>query len=334
MKRIPDLTSKNLIQKKVSVLISVKYHQEYLINCLKSFESVSIGIQNIEIIIGDDSEKHILSDFLKEFISKTSLNIKIISIYTKNVDCGPKGSVLQQLTNFANGDFYYFTDADCENSPLILEKFISCFDKEVGVTTAATSIKSNRLFDFYQNMDFLWNHFLNFLLGKIQRPISIMGTNYMVSKSCFEELGGFHNLEFPMVEDFSFLLKLKNQNKWDVKVLFSNDSSVVTNPQESWNSFKNQRLRWLQAFDGISFYDKSLMLLLLITDFVTLYYILHLTLYSVIGFIYWGITYLFLRFEFKKNIHFGHFLVYKLLNPFISLLLLGHKYLKQHKNTW
>lgn len=319
---------------KISVLISVKYHVEFLKNCLESFQKSNFKYQNLEFIIGDDTEIHFLEEFLGEFNLNFPYSIKIIPILEKIDSFGPKGSVLQQISRYATGDLYYFTDADCEISPSTLQNLSNEFDEKIGIVASSTQINGIRFFDHYQNMDFLWNHFLNFLVGKIQKPISIMGTNYMVSKSCFEELNGFENLEFTLIEDFSFLQKLKKQTKWKMKVLFSNDSTVSTFPQISWQSFVNQRLRWMESFTGIAFSYKVLMGLLFFADCSVLFLMFKWNYTSYIGVLFWVFQFLILRVNFKKKINWGHFLLYKLLNPFITLLLLGYKTVKPHKNTW
>ena len=119
---IPKVETNNVYANhKISVLISVKYHVEFLKTCLLSFQKSNFSPENLEFIIGDDTKDHILEEFLYEFNLNFPYSIKIIPIFEKDDSFGSKGSVLQQISSYSSGDLYYFTDADCEISPSTLQ---------------------------------------------------------------------------------------------------------------------------------------------------------------------------------------------------------------------
>lgn len=98
------------MNKLISVIVLVYNNLIYLPECLKSicFQSYA----DIELIIGDDCSKGFSFSYIYEILSKyAKANIKSISIYTNETNCGIVKNYVKALS-YAKGEYIFYLAAD------------------------------------------------------------------------------------------------------------------------------------------------------------------------------------------------------------------------------
>ena len=178
----------------VSVIIVTKNHSKYLKKCLDSV--LNQTYKNIEIIIID----HNSSDNTAEIVFSLKTNkIKYI-LYKKN-----KG--IADVRNFgvqnSQGEYVFFTDADCIATRNWIEEGINFFLKENVAGVEGKTIAENQNFGASE-------HFVeNYLGGQYQT------CNMGYKKRILVELGMFNEKYKTAYEDIDLALRVKK--KYSIK---------------------------------------------------------------------------------------------------------------------
>ena len=112
----------------ITVVIPLYNREHFLRECLDSIVSQTLGIENIEVIIVDDSSSDNSVDIVKEYISKYP-SIKLIQHSTK---LGP-GMARNTGLKYASSDFITYLDCDDYISSNAYEDALKIFneDKEI-----------------------------------------------------------------------------------------------------------------------------------------------------------------------------------------------------------
>ena len=126
----PELLSKYGIgyNKRISVIIPVYNGAKYLRECLDSVVNQTLGIENIEVIVVDDSSTDNSVDIIKEYVSKYP-SFKLIK-QEPNQGSGPARNLgLKHVTN----DYVTYLDCDDYISLDAYEKALNIFNKDSSV---------------------------------------------------------------------------------------------------------------------------------------------------------------------------------------------------------
>ena len=126
----PELLSKYGIgyNKRISVIMPVYNGAKYLRECLDSVVNQTLGIENIEVIVVDDSSTDNSVDIIKEYVSKYP-SFKLIK-QEPNQGSGPARNLgLKHVTN----DYVTYLDCDDYISLDAYEKALNIFNKDSSV---------------------------------------------------------------------------------------------------------------------------------------------------------------------------------------------------------
>ena len=231
---------------KVSILISARNEEETLPNLLESLNGLEYPEEQLEILIADDQSTDKTARLIEDW-AKHSPNRKLIAIsqdqaafYQKN----GKANALAILAKDAQGEFFFFTDADCELPQNWIREGIACFDEKVGMVIGITKVKSFRLFEKMQELDW-WN-----TLGIVKAvtdwdlPTTGLGNNMVIRKDAYLKSGGFEGIQFSITEDLE-ISKSICRSGFKIRHQVSENFLVKTKAESDWKSLLSQRKRWM-----------------------------------------------------------------------------------------
>jgi cellulose synthase/poly-beta-1,6-N-acetylglucosamine synthase-like glycosyltransferase len=271
----------------ISVLIAVRNEEKYLPRLLKSLEQLEYPAQKLEILIADDQSNDATPELLRQWAS-ISQNRKILTVLADQTGLfhpNGKANALAILAKEAKGEFYFFTDADCEVPSTWILEGISCFRHGVGLVIGITQVRSRDLFGKMQELDW-WN-----TLGLVKVVTDLgfsttgLGNNMMISKEAYDRSGGFSVLPFSLTEDLE-ISRAVRKGGFRLVHQINPRLLVKTKAEPNWKALLQQRKRWMNGVITLSFGWKILLGLQFLFFPVTLILIIQ---NPAMGFGVWGI---------------------------------------------
>lgn len=241
----------------VSILIAVRNEEHNIPSLLEGLRYQSYPKEKIQILIGNDGSEDQSLDLLMQAANN---QIQIMDIKSQLFGLQGKMNVLAQLVKLAKGQFLLFTDADMSLNPKWIEGMISSVDTNPGLVGGFTSIQSDNYFLALQNVDLHFGQGMLKVLNDLGISISLLGNNMLVNKSKLDEVGGYENLEFSVVEDVTLLKRLtESGHNAILSYNASTHSSTIGEP--NCRLLMNQRHRWMEGFKVTPIWLKLIMLL-------------------------------------------------------------------------
>jgi cellulose synthase/poly-beta-1,6-N-acetylglucosamine synthase-like glycosyltransferase len=246
----PELSSNlGLITCKIAVIVAVRNEKKTIKNLLDDLLLQNFPINNLEIIIINDHSTDNTSMIVETYTKKYSY-IKLLQL---PINLQGKKQAITYGIQHTNSELIITTDADCRVSTMWIyniysfyqskkAKFISSYVK---FSNNNTYFSINSLFKIFQNLDFSALIGIGAASIAMQKPTMCNGANLAYTKAIFNEVGGFSGNEYIVSGDDEFLLqKIAAKYPQDVYFLKSKNSIVITDAQENFYDFFQQRKRW------------------------------------------------------------------------------------------
>ena len=225
----------------VSVFVAARNEEKNILRCLEALSQLNYS--NLEILIGNDHSEDTTLDIIADFIVDKP-HFRVFNIQ-KNIGLAKgKANVLAQLANAAKGDFFFITDADTKVPKDWINQMLNAFDEKTGVVTGITTLKATTLFQYFQQIDWLYALSLVKSVTDLGFPVTSMGNNMAIRKEAYFETGGYENLPFSITEDFQLFWEVV-KNGWHYKNLFHNGTLARSKPTDSFVQLLHQRKRWM-----------------------------------------------------------------------------------------
>jgi cellulose synthase/poly-beta-1,6-N-acetylglucosamine synthase-like glycosyltransferase len=155
-----------------------------------------------------------------------------------------KPGALQAGIDASRGDILMMTDADCIVHPDWIKTVSAHFsNKKIGLVPSFTLIKSKKIFDKIQSLEWLYLHSLASGGVGLNNPLGCYGNNLTVSREAYEAVGGYENIKFSVTEDLA-LLQAIHKSDYDVHYIMDYNASVTTLPVANFKEFVSQHRRW------------------------------------------------------------------------------------------
>lgn len=245
---------------KVSVLIAARNEEKHLPSLLQSLAKLDYPTDQLEILIADDQSEDQTAKIVADWVGNFK-NRKLISISSdqrSHFQKNGKANALAILSEQASGEFYFFTDADCEVPGNWIQEGINCFDKKTGLVIGITQVKSRNLFQKMQEIDW-WN-----TLGIVKvatdfnLPTTGLGNNMVISREAYNECGGFEKIPFSLTEDLE-ISKAISKLGFKIKHQVSENFLLKTKAEKDLTSLLKQRKRWMAGAMTLSFSWKMIL---------------------------------------------------------------------------
>ncbi|WP_341221144.1 glycosyltransferase family 2 protein [Polaribacter atrinae] len=292
-KRVLEFKETATLQKtSFSVIIPFRNEAENLPLLLKSIAELNYPNDLVEFILVDDASDDNSVEIINGFsfskegqVLNTSSQKSIIArtdiwiIKNNRTSNSPKKDAITTAISIAKNKWIVTTDADCilpENWLKTLDSFIQNNNAKMVVAPVNYKIENNFLEQF-QLLDFMSMQGTTIGGFGIDFPFLCNGANFAYKKENFLKLNGFEgNNNIASGDDVFLFEKFINADKKSVFYLKSKEAIVTTFPVKTWRGLINQRTRWAAKTGNFGSLNVKLIgLLVLLTNFVVVYYLLN-----------------------------------------------------------
>ncbi len=229
----------------ISILIAARNEETSIVSCLKAIQNLNYPEDRIEVWIGDDQSTDHTAQLVSEFIQNQP-NYKLLSIEPATGNLKGKANVLAQLAKKATGEFLFITDADIHVPEYWIESLLGGFEDHIGIVSGSTVVKGTDVFSKVQRTDWAYAFGMVHVVSEMNMPVTAVGNNMAIRKSCYESTGGYEKIPFSITEDFE-LFKAALAKGWGYRNLLNASSTAVSAPLTSLKDVLHQRKRWLSG---------------------------------------------------------------------------------------
>ena len=184
-----------------------------------------------------------------------------------------KKAALAAGISAARGSLIVTTDADCLVPPLWLHHIACLFEQEHPAMIVAPVIYDTPpgLLPLFQLIDFMGMQGITAATNILKLGNMSNGANLAFRRDVFNDIGGYSGIDhLASGDDYLLMTKISKTPGAKIAYLKSPEAIVTTQPQPTWGSFLNQRIRW--ASKSGKYDDKRL------TTVLMLVYVFNLTL--------------------------------------------------------
>lgn len=244
---IEDIQNKNTAPKNTfSIVIPFRNEAHNLPSLLNSLSAIKYPVNLFEILLindeSNDDYKQIIEDFVRQ-----NPNMDFSLIHSIKTTKSPKKDAITLAIKQSKFEWIVTTDADCNVPTLWLQLFNQHIEeKQPLLICAPVKFKAQNSFLYhFQNLNF--TSLIGSTIGGfgLKKPFMCNGANLCYKKETFFEVKGFEGNSMIASGDDVFLLEKINSafpNK--TCYLKSKEAIVLTNSENSLNSFFNQQIRW------------------------------------------------------------------------------------------
>jgi cellulose synthase/poly-beta-1,6-N-acetylglucosamine synthase-like glycosyltransferase len=207
-----------------------------------------------EIIFVDDRSTDESPALLRQFALEAEMRGKLacrIVTLKENPGLNKKQYALARGLEQAKGDYFLFTDGDCEVPPgwiRAMARRLACSnaDGKTGVAIGPVFKKNegSGFFHLYQCYDHVVRY--NYLAGStgLGAAGGGFGNNLIISRKALDEAGGYDAIPQSVTEDAVVISFVRRTGKFRIRAISLPDAAVDTEPEKDWRSFISQTLRW------------------------------------------------------------------------------------------
>lgn len=255
---------------KVSIIVAARNEAGNIETLLNSLLAQDYPSHLFEIIIVDDHSSDSTSLLVERFIGQKNelQKLKLITLGVKDsfgkkaaIDCGIQAS---------KGELIIITDADCTSGCQWISTLSSYYaeHKPQMILGPVNLSNSGSFFGKFQSLEF--TSLISSAAGSCNAgfPLLANGANIAFTRHAYESCGGFSgNLQYPSGDDIFLMMSIKKKfGAKAIRFLRSEEAIVNTPSALSFNSFIQQRLRWVSKSRG---YSDPLLIVASIAVFIT-----------------------------------------------------------------
>ena len=248
--KIPKAFSPKTI---LSVVIAARNEEKNIGKCLESILNCNYPTEHFEIIVVNDHSKDATE---QEVLKFKNSNVAVLNL----IEASGKKNALELGIARASGSLIACTDADSIVPKDWLMSFVSFYEENHSKCIAGPiSYQSDKsIIQRFQFLDAVNNMCVTANGIKKRSYYMANGANLFFTKSVFEEIGGYtHKSKLASGDDMFLIQEIANRYPNDVSFLKSLQATVITQPETTLKSLKDQRIRW--ATKSKSYSDKNIM---------------------------------------------------------------------------
>lgn len=244
---------------KVSVIIPARNEEKHIGRLLKALQKQTYPEELTEVIVIDDHSTDRSAEIVRSFerVKLLSLNNDVINSYKKKA--------IETGIAAAQGDWIVTTDADCVPAENWLSTLFAFREEKKPVFIAAPVLMNHdsSVLQLFQAMDFIILQAITGAVVSRQQLTMCNGANIAYERNVFNEVNGFAGIDhIASGDDMLLMHKIWKPYPDRVMYLKAREAIVATEPQPTWRSFLNQRIRW--ASKAGKYEDKRLTPVLLL----------------------------------------------------------------------
>ncbi|GAA0880534.1 glycosyltransferase [Algoriphagus jejuensis] len=276
---------------KVSILVAARNEEESLPRLLKSIGQLDYPADLLEILIADDQSSDQTASLVADWASDFP-NRRLISIGSHQVgryQTNGKANALAIIAKEASGEFFFFTDADCEVPTSWIKDGVGSFEGEIGMVIGITQVKGVGFFAKMQELEW-WNTLgIVKVVTDLNLPTTGLGNNMVISSVAYLACGGFESLRQSVTEDLEISRSVRSAG-YRLCHQVTEGFLVKTKAEKDLKSLLDQRKRWVTGAVTLSIPWKILLGL----QFLFFPFVIALTIFHwQLGLLVWGLKVLF-----------------------------------------
>ncbi|MDR2953112.1 MAG: glycosyltransferase [Treponema sp.] len=255
---------------KVSVIIPIHNESRRMDGLLQTLLAQDCPA---EIIFVDDRSSDDgpakLAQFAREARKRGVLECGILTL-AENPGPNRKQYALSCGIALAKGDYFLFTDGDCEVPPGWIRAMARRMrDAKTGAVIGPVFKKKEGkgFFSLYQCYDHVVRY--DYLAGAIGLGAAggAFGNNLIIRRKALESIGGYGAVPPSPTEDAALISLIRKSGGYRVRAVCLPDAAVETAAERSWRAFVNQTLRWnnggLFSPDAVTRFNYNLLMLII-----------------------------------------------------------------------
>jgi cellulose synthase/poly-beta-1,6-N-acetylglucosamine synthase-like glycosyltransferase len=254
---------------RISVIIPIHNERERMEGLLRTLLVQSYPAQ---IVFVDDRSSDESPAMLAQFAhdaGKRGIDCRIVTL-SENPGPNRKQFALSRGIAEADGDYFLFTDGDCEVPPgWISAMACRIMDEKSGAVIGPVFKKKQGkgFLSLYQCYDHAVRY--NYLAGAtgLGAAGGGFGNNLIISRKALQAAGGYDAVPPSPTEDAALISQIRKMGKYRVRAIAHPDAAVETTAENSWRAFMNQTLRWsnggLFSPETLTRFNYNLLLLLI-----------------------------------------------------------------------
>ena len=262
---------------KVSVIIPIHNESRRMKGLLSSLLEQD---SPAEIIFVDDRSSDESPAMLAQFVTDAAQRgMKDCRVITLKENPGPncKQHALSKGINEAKGDYFLFTDGDCEVQP----GWIRAMAKRMQNSKTGAAIgpvfkkkQGKGFFYLYQCYDHAIRY--NYLAGAIGLGAAGggFGNNLIISRKALDAAGGYDAIPPSPTEDAALISQIRKGGEYLVRAISLPDAAVDTEAEKTWRAFISQTLRWnnggLFSPEALTRFNYNLLMLVISTGILAI----------------------------------------------------------------
>jgi cellulose synthase/poly-beta-1,6-N-acetylglucosamine synthase-like glycosyltransferase len=263
---------------RISVLIPSRNEEKNIVDCLRSLAQQTYPNNLFEVIVLDD---HSADGTVAAVSAFAGGGLRVSCVRMAEV---PQPETIKAHKKFAietgvkkaSGELIVTTDADCTFPTGWLATLAACYEVKGAKFIAAPVrivTRSRSLLSVFQILDFLT---LQGITGAaVYKRFHSMcnGANLAYSKTAFDDVGGFRDIDsIPSGDDMFLMHKIWLRYPEGTFFLKSREAIVSTAAETTWKRFVHQRTRWASKADRYD--DKRIFWVLLLVYLLNVLFIL------------------------------------------------------------
>jgi cellulose synthase/poly-beta-1,6-N-acetylglucosamine synthase-like glycosyltransferase len=236
----------------ISVVVPMRNEEKNVEGILESLHQQDYPHHLFEVIIVNDNSTDSTWEKLQNIVYPD------MSVMPMKLDAGQDTTVshkkraISNAIHTARGDLIVTTDADCRFHPAWLRTIAAFYEWQKSKFIAAPVYMRHErgLLTLFQSLDFITLQGIT--AASVYKRFHSMcnGANLAYEKSAFIEVNGFEGIDsIPTGDDMLLMHKIYMRYPEQVFYLKSKEAIVQTEPEYSWKSFFNQRIRWASKAD-------------------------------------------------------------------------------------
>jgi cellulose synthase/poly-beta-1,6-N-acetylglucosamine synthase-like glycosyltransferase len=237
----------------VSILVPARNEEKHLPALLSSLSKLDYPEEKLQILLVDDQSSDGTSEIMKTWCdrpSRTFFSLQATDSFRFNAN--GKANALSFLEQKAQGEFLFFTDADCQVNPNWIKEGIASMRPEVGLLMGVTQVKGDDFLSKMQEIDWWFTQGVIKIATDLGLPTTGMGNNMVIRREALERVGGFSHLPFCLTEDLEISRSIRRAG-YKLEHQVSAEMLVLTKAEASWKALLQQRKRWMQGVMTLPF---------------------------------------------------------------------------------
>jgi cellulose synthase/poly-beta-1,6-N-acetylglucosamine synthase-like glycosyltransferase len=189
----------------------------------------------------------LIAGFIRRGSSAGILNEARLISLTENPGPNYKQYALARGIEAASGDFFLFTDADCEVPPSWIRAMVKRMsDERIGAAIGPVLKRSGGkgFFHLYQ----CYEHGIRYvyLVGSVGLGAAGggFGNNLILRRTALDAVGGYDKVPPSPTEDAALISRIRACSDYKIRAAVKADVHVITQGEDTWKDLISQTLRW------------------------------------------------------------------------------------------